>query len=447
MNDELLSTYKEYLHYLSEFVAICSISADKSFQADIKTAYSWLEGLFTAHGFSVKKLHGPKSNPVLLASYEVNAQAETILFYGHYDVQPAQLSQGWLADPFKLRVEQDRLIARGVVDNKGQVLIHISTVFSLIESGELKYNVKFLIEGNEETGSPDIATLLEHNKLECVADYVIISDGQIANKNPVIESTLRGGFNIKLTLQTSNPDLHSGTFGGATPNASSILSNFLANLVMEDNDVSYPEFYNDVDDVDNDTVYQTELLSSLTKTQLENSGVKYLTLHTGENFYLRTCFVPTIQITGINSGYFGQGFLNSVPSKAEVRLNFRTVSSQRSEKVYSDFLEYVKKTMPKYVKYNVEVSGMHEPVKLNINSPMHKLVREYLEKAYGTKVLTSSVGGALPIVSDIRKALGKDAILAPFGNSDCNMHGPEENFNIDLVYKALKFSDMLLAKR
>jgi len=292
-----------------------------------------------------------------------------------------------------------------------------------------------------------MASLLERYKSECATDYVIISDGQIIGNNPVIESTLRGGFNVRITLQTAKQDMHSGTFGGAIPNAASVMADFLGGLIDAGNNIKYSQFYKDVDEVDVATMKSTAVLSSLTVNKTESLGVRHLTLRSGENFYYRTCLRPTIQITSLNSGYVGSGFLNSVPSTAEVRLNIRTVSSQKSAEVYRSLVEFIRKIMPSFVDYEIEVSGMHEPIKLDINSPMHVLVGEYLEKSYGEEALISFVGGAIPFVGEVKRILGKDSVLVPFANSDCNMHGPEENFSIDLVYKALTFSDMLLAKR
>src|SRR3990172_3910609 len=170
-----------------------------------------------------------------------------LLIYGHYDVQPAQKSDGWKAEHFTLTEAKGKLIGRGVVDNKGQILAHIVTAIELSKAKTLAYNIKFLIEGNEETSNPDLSALMKKNKTKLTCDMLVVSDGELTNNKPTIEVSLRGGFNCKLTYKTGKNNLHSGIFGGGVPNAGAEMIKFLSNLIEEDNSIKYAEFYRRAD--------------------------------------------------------------------------------------------------------------------------------------------------------------------------------------------------------
>src|SRR3989344_5378141 len=250
---------KGYKSLLSEFVSFKSVSTDKAYISEIQKTVKWLEKLFSERGFSVEVIKGTRCNPVVFASYETESAKETVLVYGHYDVQPANKSDGWEKEPFWLNEKKGKLYARGVVDNKGQVLIHIFTVFELIKTQEIKYDVKFLIEGNEETSNDELADIIKKNKSKLKADYVLISDGEIPYK-PSIEYSLRGGFNVTLKYITAKNNLHSGIFGGAIPSASYELSKFLAKLYDKNNKVSIPGFYVGVDRITGEQVKSNKKL-------------------------------------------------------------------------------------------------------------------------------------------------------------------------------------------
>ena len=208
---------EEYKKLLKEYVSIKSISTDENYAGEMKRMVSWLSDLLKKNSFKVELLPGKKTNPVLFAEYIQSNKLETVLVYGHYDVQPGEKEDGWKSEPFTLTERAGRLYARGVVDNKGQNLIHIVTVLNLIKEGKLKYNVKFLIEGNEETGNADMRNILMKHKAKLKTDHIIVSDGEIAGNTPTIEASLRGGFNMKVTFTTAKNNLHSGLCGGAVP--------------------------------------------------------------------------------------------------------------------------------------------------------------------------------------------------------------------------------------
>lgn len=438
-------SFENYKKLLSEYVALKSISTDKAFVPEIQKTVSKLSDLFKNNGFMVDILKGPNSNPVVLASHTVSKDLETVLVYGHYDVQPAAKEDGWSSDPFTLSEKNGRLIGRGVVDNKGQFLIHVYTVLELIKQNKLKYNVKFLIEGNEETANEDMGKLIAKNKAKMTCDYVMISDGELASGRPVVEYSLRGGFNLTLKYTTAKTNLHSGIFGGTIPNAAFELSKFLSKLHDSKNKVTVPGFYEGVDKITKEQVASNKKLLKNKKEVFELSGAKALLMESGMDFYTQTGLRPTLQITGIKTGYIGDGYANIVPATAEARINFRTVRSQNEDKILSAFKKYVAKNTPKYVSYEISHTEPYKSVKVNINSEKVKEVKKLLAKAYEDEVLIKPVGGGIPVVSDFKDVLGKDTLLISLGNDDCNMHGVDENFNIELAKKGLKFSELFFS--
>ncbi len=432
---------EEYTKLLKEYVSFKSISTSKEFLPEIDKTVNWLKSYFEKNNFSVELLKGTTTNPVILASYILPEKAETVLIYGHYDVQPAD---GW-EQAFILQEKNGRLLARGVVDNKGQNLIHIVTVAELIKAGKLKYNVKFLLEGNEETGNADIAGILKNNKEKLKTDYVLISDGEISGDTPLIEASLRGGANLTLTYKTAPNNVHSGLYGGAIPNAAQEIAHFLAKLFTADNVVTIPGFYEDVDAIEQHHKENNKLLAAK-EDILKLIGVKKLLTEKDHDFYTQTGLRPTLEITGINTGYIGEGYSNIIPGTAEVRINVRLVASQDPQKFKKIFTEFVKNNTPSYVDYDLQIGDAYPAVKINIDSEKVKEVKELLTKAYNTAPLIRYVGGSIPIVTDFKKVLGVDSLLVSLGNNDCNMHGVDENFRIDLIEKGLAFSKLFFQK-
>ncbi len=431
---------KKYLTTLKAFIAHKSVSPDPSYQLEMKKTAEFLKDLFEANNFQVRFLSHPKLNPVVLADYHFNDSLPTLLIYGHYDVQPASQEE-WGSNPFQLRQENGRLYGRGVVDNKGQILIHIVSAFELIKEKKLVYNLKFFIEGNEETGDVEaLAELMKEKRELLKADYLLISDGEIVGEKPTIEASFRGGFNARLRYQVAKTNVHSGIYGGAVANAAQQLAAFIKKLVDENNQIKLPGFYDEVDEITPEEIENNKKLMEIAGNPIKEAGFKKLRLAKGDNFYTATGLYPTIQATGIKSGYIGQGFANIVPAQAEARFNFRLVSSQKSHQVYQRFVEFVKENTPDDVGYQLEASGFHEPVKLNVHQPIFAKAKEVLAKVYQPPILYHYVGGAIPFIGTMKTLFGLDALSVGLANEDCHMHGVNENFRLDLVEKGLEFS-------
>lgn len=434
-----------YRDLLKEFISFKSVSTSKDYQKDIKKTVEWLSQLFEDHGFEVEIIEG-YDNPIVLAKYKVSEDYETALIYGHYDVQPASKEDGWDSDPFELSEKDGRLFARGVVDNKGQVAVHIKTIFELIEKGILKYNIKFFIEGNEETGSPNLADCIRDKKDKLGCDFVMISDGELTSGHPVIEAGFRGGFNSTLKVVTSHKELHSGIYGSASPCASHELVKFLEKLHKVDGSVAISDFYKNVDEIEDKILKMNQNMPFDLDEYKKLSGTQALLTENDYDFFTQVGLRPAVIVTGIESGYTGDGYRNSIPPVATAKINFRLVKSQKPDQIVKLFRNFVKSELPEYVDYELDVADPYDGVKLDLDNQYIELAEDYLNKAFNKKVLKKFCGGGLPIVTLFDEILGVPQVLAPLGNEDCNMHAVGENYRTDVLEKALKFSEMFWSK-
>lgn len=436
----------DFLKDFTTYVSFKSISTDTSFAGDITKTVDWLVQYLKDKGATTKVLKSGTTNPVVFGSFVVNKNAPTVLVYGHYDVQPAEVSDGWSTkNPFTIEERKGRLLGRGVVDNKGQNLIHLYTVAKLFKEGNLAYNVKFLLEGNEESGNPDLPNILKKEAVLLACDYVLVSDGEIVGDSPVIESALRGGGNIRVTYKTGTNNLHSGIFGGAVPSAPLELSRVLASLKdVKTNAVSIKGFYDGVPMPSKKLRANNEKITT-TKEATKLAGVKTLLTQKNFDFYTQTGMYPTLEISGIKTGYIGEGFANIVPAEAEVRINVRTVSPQKTAKVLRLVEQYMKKSAPSYVAVSTFIDDHGDPIALDYDSPFAESLVPMLRACYGHDVLYKFVGGSIPILGDFQKILKTRVVSVSLGNNDCNMHGVDENYRIDLIEKGLRFSNEMFA--
>lgn len=440
-----MQVYEKYLEILKQIIKLKSISTDSSYKEECTLTAKYLNELFQDKGFESKIYEG-FGNPIVVAKLIHDEAADTCLVYGHYDVQPAAKEDGWDHDPFDVYEENGRLYARGVVDNKGQVLIHIATIFDLIEKGELKYNIKFMIEGDEETGSPDLPKFIEEHKNALACDFFLISDGEIIGDNPVIDSGFRGGANTTLTIKTANTDLHSGLYGGVAPSAAHEAATFVANLFDSENKVTIPGFYEGVDKITDEIKRNNESIPFDMEEITRMTGIKALKKEPDVDFYSQIGLRPTVQVTGLESGFNGDGYRNGIPAVARVKINFRLVQSQDPKKIMGYYRNYVENAMPEYVEWDLQITDPYPASKMDISNKYVKLVQECLTEAFGKKPFFSFSGGGLPIVTLYQENLNADGVLAGLGNADCNMHGANENFDIDILKKGLKFSNLFFSK-
>lgn len=439
---------KTYKNLLKEFIRFKTISTSNNYIEDIENAVNWLTATFKSKKFKTNVIRG-YDNPIILADYVFDNNLPTCLIYGHYDVQPVD-ETNWNTNPFELSSDSNKLYGRGVIDNKGQVLVHIATVFDLIEEDSLKYNIKFILEGNEETGSPNIDKFIVDNKNKLAADFILVSDGSIINNHPVIELDLRGITNYTIELKTSDRVLHSGMYGGAVPNAAFEMSVLLSKLYTKDNKVALDGFYNNVEPISKSEITNNHSIPFSEESHFKLTGTKALLTEPEYDFHSQVGLRPTIQVTGLESGYNGEGYKTGVPNIAMAKLNIRLVAKQNIDQIDKSLELFLNNNLPKYVDYRIikpqKAEGVVEAVKLDINSKYIEIAKELLSKIYGKDVLYKYVGGTIPLIYHIQSILKIPQLLILLANEDCNMHGAQENFSLPMLEKALQFSNKFLRK-
>ncbi|HZX75451.1 MAG TPA: M20/M25/M40 family metallo-hydrolase [Cyclobacteriaceae bacterium] len=438
--------FPSYYLLLQEYVSFKSVSTDKTFASGIEAMTRWLLKKFHESRFkNVQRLEGPNSNPVVYAEYTISdPTATTILFYGHYDVQPADKAEGWTGDPFVLHIDDKYAVGRGSVDNKGQNLIHLYTAMRLIEEKNLGCNVKFLIEGGEETGSPDIGYLITEYAELLKCDRIIISDGQMLEGDiPTIESSLRGGGNLTITYKTSDEDLHSGLYGGPVPSALQSLIHLLDGMVSCDNWMLMEGAYKGMLGLSPEQMMTNKKISEL-NNPVKTGLVKALI---GDyDFQSAVANRPTMTVTGFSGGYTGIGYKNIIPGTAQAKINFRLVGEQTPEKFVEAFKKHVEENTPAYIEYSIDVAQIYPPVNLKTDTPEVAHIMKLQEKVYGKKPMILGIGAGIPAVKAFQDILGIDTILLSLANYDCNMHGVDERFSIRLIEKGLELSELILKK-
>lgn len=434
-----------YTSLLETFIAFKSISTDSAYDDTCRQTASWLEDLFQESDFVTELWKSKKTHPVVYTSYHVSDDLPTVLIYGHYDVQPATESDGWKSDPFVLTQRKGRLYARGAVDNKGQIMIHIATILEAIKNNTLGVNVKFLIEGNEESGNDDLPKLLKKHTKKLHHDIIIVSDGETSDDRPTIDTTFRGGGNMRIVYTTADNAFHSGIYGGAVPSATQALSHMLAQLKDARNNVTISGFYTGAPTITKDHKRNHRGLGSA-RVLAEKFGVQKLLCEKGHSFYEQAGLRPTLEISGIQGGYVGDGFQNIVPHRAEARINIRTAPGQKTDVLMKKVERALRKHTPSYVDITIESEPHGDPIVFNHDSKAITPLLEALERVYKKPVLFKYCGGSIPIFADFKNILKSDVVSLSLGNEDCNMHGVDENFTLHLVKKGLQISERLFTK-
>ncbi len=432
---------EEYKKILAEYIKFKSISADKEFLPGIYSCVKFLKELFEKNGLKTKIIEGYE-NPLVYGEYNANKK-ETVLIYGHYDVQPAKKEDGWKNDPFVLYEDEKKFYGRGTADNKGQNLIHLYTIFKLLKENNLGYNIKIILEGNEETGSNKLEKFLKDYKNLLQADLVLISDGEIVKNIPIIDAGFRGVINLELEIKTAKKDFHSGLYGGVLPNALHEMIKILNTFFDKEDRVLIKGFYEKIDKIDKEIIKLNKKLLFNEKKFKKETGVKKL-FNKDLDFYTKTGLWATIQLTGLSGGYFGEGFRNAIPHSALAKINIRFVEKQNAKGIVKKIKSHLKKVIPHYVNYELRVKEISPAVKLDLNNSYIKKAKEVLKKVFKKDPVFKFSGGGLPIVFYFKNILKVPQVLVSLANEDCNMHSVNENFDKKLIQKGLEFSYLFL---
>ncbi len=428
-----------FLEELLELLRIPSISAKTEHKDDlIKCAEKVKQRLLEA-GADKVEIYPTEGHPVVVGEKIIDPAKPTVLVYGHYDVQPADPLELWHSGPFEPVIKDGKIFARGSCDDKGQFYMHVKAFETMMRTNTLQTNIKFIIEGEEEVGSPNLGKFVAENKELLKADVVLISDtAMISLENPSIDIGVRGLSYIEVELTGPNRDLHSGVYGGAVANPITILAKMIATCHDENNHVTIPGFYDDVVESTNE---ERKLMAAAPYNEEEykkDLGVKELWGEKGFVTNERTGIRPTLELNGIWGGYQGEGAKTVLPSKATAKISARLVPNQSSEKITKMLLDYFRSIAPASVTVNAFEHHGGEPYMTPINSKAYQAAAKAMETTFGKKPIPVRGGGSIPICALFEKELGVKVVFLGFGLDSDNLHSPNEKFDLANFYKGIE---------
>ncbi|MBA2760822.1 MAG: dipeptidase, partial [Segetibacter sp.] len=378
-------------------------------------------------------------HPAVFGEKIIDPSKPTVLVYGHYDVQPPEPLDLWHSGPFEPVIKEGKVYARGSADDKGQFYMHVKALETLAKTNTLQTNIKFLIEGEEEVGSPNLEKFVTDNKELLKSDVILISDSaMLSMENPSLDVRVRGMSYIEVEVKGPNRDLHSGIYGGAVGNPITILCKMLASCHDENNHITIPGFYDDVVEA---TEEEREIIARTPYDEDEykrDLGVKELWGENGFSTNERTGIRPTLEINGICGGYTGEGAKTVLPSKATAKISARLVPNQSSKKITQLLLEHFRKIAPPSVTVKAFEHHGGEPYVTPIDSKGYKAAAKAVEKTFGKEPIPVSGGGSIPICSILEKELGIKIVFMGFGLDSDNLHSPNEKFNIENFHKGIE---------
>ena len=427
-----------FLEELFSLMRIPSISAQPEHHADmLRCAERWRE-LLLAAGADTAELIPSAGNPLVFAEKHVADDADTILVYGHYDVMPAEPLELWQTPPFEPVVRDGRIWGRGADDDKGQTMIQVKAFEYLVRHGLLRHNMKFILEGEEEIGSPNLAAFLAEHRERLRCDVIFVSDTSMLGPDlPSLTTGLRGLAYWEVEVTGPNRDLHSGHFGGAVANPINVLCEMLARVVDGDGRIRVPGFYDDVEEL---PAAERAMLAAIPfdeEAYKQAIGVKALRGERGYSTLERNACRPSFDICGIWGGYTGEGSKTVLPSKAFAKVSCRLVPHQDHAVISRLFADFLQSIAPECVR--VEVRPMHggQGYVCPIDHPAYRAAERGFEAAFGKRPLAVRRGGSIPIISDFERELGVKTILMGFGLESNAIHSPNENCRLDIFRKGI----------
>ena len=432
-----------FLKELEAFLRIPSVSTQDEHKSDIERAAAWLRDRMVKAGFSEAEVMPTSGHPVVYGAWtEADAEAPTILIYGHYDVQPPDPVDLWETPPFEPTVVGEDVFARGVSDDKGQLYTHVKAVEAFIESqGGLPVNVKCIFEGEEECGSPSLEPFIREHQDLLAADVAVISDtGFVREGVPSIVYGLRGLAYLEVEITGPDHDLHSGLYGGAVLNPINALCTIVDQLQDESGRITVPGFYDHVQEFSAEERAELADVPFDRQAWLEEAGVK---TDWGEPDYTiveRTTARPTLDVNGIWGGYTEPGAKTVLPSKAFAKISMRLVPDQDPDRIAELVGGYIEELAPRAV--DVEVRPLHggEPAIVDRDSPMMEAASKAYAEAFGKAPLLVRRGGSIPVVAKFQSILGIETILMGFGLPDDRLHSPNEKFHLPNFYRGIETS-------
>jgi len=434
-----------YLDELKALLAIPSISALPQHAGDVRRCADWCADELRRIGLQNVKLIDTPGYPVVYGDWLGAPGAPTILFYGHYDVQPVDPLELWESPPFEATIRDGEIYARGSADDKGQVFMHFKAVEAhLKQNGRLPVNMKFVLEGEEEVGSVNLDDFIRGHKADLAADVVVISDSPMfARGVPSICYGLRGLTYFQIDLRGTNSDLHSGSFGGAVANPAFVLATLLAQMKDKSGRIKIPGFYDDVRQLSEAERAEWKKLPFNETRYRKGLGAPKLFGETGYSTLERVWARPTFEVNGLLSGFTGEGAKTVLPAVAMAKVSMRLVPDQDPKKVGDLFEAYINKIAPKTV--DLKVTRMHggKPWMTEFDNKYVRAAGRAIEKGFGKAPVFNREGGSIPVVSTFQEELGLPSVLFGVGLPDENAHAPNEKLDLSNFHNGIIASAFL----
>jgi acetylornithine deacetylase/succinyl-diaminopimelate desuccinylase-like protein len=432
---------------LFDFLRIPSVSAKAEHNGDTKRAAEWVKASLDKIGIPAK-IYPTAGHPVVVGEWRNAPDAPTVLIYGHYDVQPPEPLDLWTSPAFEPTVRDGKIFARGSVDDKGQLFLHIKALEAhLATRGKLPVNVVVIAEGEEEIGSENLAQFVADQRKLLQADAVVISDSAMfAPGLPSILSSLRGLAYFEINVQGPSSDLHSGSYGGAIVNPAMALARILATFHDENGHIAIPGFYDKVRAWDPKIREQMRSLPYSDNTLIEETSVDALGGEKGYTTLEKLWIRPTCEVNGLLSGYTGEGAKTVLPAKAMAKVSCRLVPDQDPKEIEKLLKAHVAKVAPKGVTVRVDPLHGGQPWRAELSGAIYDAARTSLRAAFGREPVITGEGGSIPVVGDFEKILGAPVLLVGFGLPGENAHAPDEwmsdeNFRVGMRAMAMLWDE------
>ncbi|MEO7190459.1 MAG: dipeptidase [Vicinamibacterales bacterium] len=447
--DHIHSNRDRYVSELKSFLAIPSISSQPDHQPEVRRCAEWTAAEMQRIGLENVKLFETAGHPVVYGDWLHAAGAPTILFYGHYDVQPVDPLELWESPPFEATVRDGEIYARGAADDKGQVFMHFKAIEAhLQKGGKLPVNIRLIIEGEEEVGSAHLDEFIRANKATLAADVAVISDSAMFDRDvPSICYSLRGLAYFQIDLRGTTSDLHSGVFGGAVANPAMVLAQMLAQMKDRSGRIKIPGFYDAVRDLSPEERAEWLKLPFNEKRYRKELGAPKLAGESGYSVLERVWARPTFEVNGLLSGFTGEGSKTVIPAVAMAKVSMRLVPDQDPDVVSGLFETYLEKVAPKTV--DVKLTRMHggKPWITAYDNPFVRAAGRAIEQGFGKTPVFCREGGSIPVVSTFQTELNLPAVLFGIGLPDENAHAPNErldlgNFHNGIVSSAILYNEI-----
>lgn len=436
------SKKNEFLQELRDFLSIPTISTLSEHRPDIQRGAEWVAENLREMGMEhveIMPTAQGRGQPLVYADWLHAADAPTILVYGHFDVQPVDPLNEWLTAPFEPTILGDTIYARGASDMKSQTHAFMKALEALLRTGTLRVNVKVMVEGEEEVGSPNFGSFLREHKEKLKCDAVLNADSQMASRDlPSIVYGLRGLCYFEIWVHGPAQDLHSGLFGGSIHNPAQVLCDLVSGMHDADGRVALPHFYDDVRTLAEEERQELSRFPITDEGWAKAAGVSALWGEKGFSTVERTGARPTLEVNGLFAGFIGEGSKTVLPAKAMAKISTRLVPNQRPDKIKAQLEAYLSAHAPNTVRWEVKQLAAGEPVLLGRDSRFVRAASDALQETFSVAPAFQLLGWSVPVTNSLTDELGVDVVVMGFGLADDGTHGPNEHFYLPNYYRGIE---------